>query len=126
VESNENQMTTSKRGGKRPGAGRPIGAQSRATKEAKGTLTEIAKQHAPDAIATLAAIMRSDKASDSARVAAADKILDRGYGKPPQFTTGDVGAFKRATEMTDDELAAIAAGGSRGTDPAPRGASKPH
>jgi hypothetical protein len=31
------------------------------------------------------------------------------YGKPPQFNTNDAGSFKRAVEMSDDELAAIAA-----------------
>jgi hypothetical protein len=40
-----------------------------------------------------------------ARVSAAVAILDRGWGKPPQFTTGDEVALKRAIEMTDDELA---------------------
>ena len=29
--------------------------------------------------------------------------------KPPQFNTSDTGAFKRAVDMTDHELAAIAA-----------------
>jgi hypothetical protein len=36
-------------------------------------------------------------------------LLDRAYGKPPQFNTNDAGSFKRAVEMSDDELAAIAA-----------------
>ena len=44
-----------------------------------------------------------------ARVSAAIALLDRGYGKPPQFCTNDAGSFKRAVEMSDDELAAIAA-----------------
>ena len=30
-----------------------------------------------------------------------------GYGKPAQFNTGDAPSFKKAIEMTDDELAAI-------------------
>jgi hypothetical protein len=34
-------------------------------------------------------------------------LLDRAYGKPAQFNTGDAQSFKKAIEMTDDELAAI-------------------
>ena len=35
--------------------------------------------------------------------------LDRTYGKAPSFSTSDTQAFKRAIDMTDDELAAIVA-----------------
>ena len=42
-------------------------------------------------------------------VAAANTLLDRAYGKAPTFSTTDPGTFKRAIDMTDDELAAIAA-----------------
>jgi hypothetical protein len=42
-------------------------------------------------------------------LAAANSLLDRAYGKPPQFNTGDAQAFRKAVDMTDDELAAIAA-----------------
>ena len=34
-------------------------------------------------------------------------LLDRAYGKPAQFNTGDAQSFKKAIEMTDDELAVI-------------------
>ncbi|MGB6439861.1 MAG: hypothetical protein WBE89_11140, partial [Methyloceanibacter sp.] len=36
-------------------------------------------------------------------------ILDRAYGKAPTFSTQDTTQFKRAIDMTDDELAAIVA-----------------
>ena len=45
-----------------------------------------------------------------ARVSAAVVLLDRAYGKAPTFSTSDTQAFKRAIDMTDDELAAIASG----------------
>jgi hypothetical protein len=48
--------------------------------------------------------------SASARVAAAREILDRGWGKPPQFSAQTQGEFRRAIDMTDDELIAIATG----------------
>jgi len=46
-------------------------------------ITELARAHTADAIATLVAICRNG-ASESARVAAANALLDRGYGRPPQ------------------------------------------
>ena len=37
-------------------------------------------------------------------------LLDRAYGKAPTFSTSDTQTFKRAIDMTDDELAAIVGG----------------
>ena len=37
-------------------------------------------------------------------------ILDRAYGKAPTLNTSDPTVMKRAIDMTDDELAAIASG----------------
>ena len=51
-----------------------------------------------------------EKAPPGARVSAAIALLDRAYGKAPTFSTSDTQAFKRAIDMTDDELAAIASG----------------
>lgn len=110
------KMTTNNgHGGRRPGAGKKPGSKNRATVEQKGTFADIAKRHAPAALETLAKIAKSSE-NDSARVSACNAILDRAYGKPPQFSTANHADFRRATEMTDDELASIAAGGSR--DPA--------
>jgi hypothetical protein len=53
--------------------------------------------------------MLNEKAPPNARVAAANTLLDRAYGKAPTFSTTDPGTFKRAIDMTDDELAAIVA-----------------
>jgi len=67
------------RGGKRPRAGRPKGAVNRATAD----LQAAAREYTPQALETLVAIMtKSD--SDAARVAAANAVLDRGYGKAKQ------------------------------------------
>lgn len=70
-------------GGKRAKAGRPVGAVSKATAEAKATLAELARVHAPEALDTLVSLMRSAE-SEMARKSAADSLLDRGYGKAPQ------------------------------------------
>ena len=39
-----------------------------------------------------------------------DATGDRAYGKAPTFSSTDTTQFKRAIDMTDDELAAIASG----------------
>ena len=49
-------------------------------------------------------------APHAARVSASQAILDRAYGKAPTFSTSDPTVMKRAIDMTDDELAAIASG----------------
>lgn len=71
------------RGGARPGAGRPKGAKDKATKEAGATIAELARAHGAAALKVLLGIAMSGD-SEAARVAAANALLDRGYGKPPQ------------------------------------------
>ena len=71
-------------GGARPGAGRPKGSKHRATVSQKATLSELAKALAPDALNTLGEVMRDKGQSGAARVAAANSILDRAYGRVPQ------------------------------------------
>lgn len=61
--------------------------------------------------------MNDEKVPASTRALAADRILDRAYGKPPQLNTTDAEQFRRAADLTDDELARIASGG-QATDPA--------
>lgn len=64
-------------GGKRPGAGRKPGSVSKAKRD----LAEMAKDHAAQALKTLADIAKAGQ-SEAARVSAAVAILDRAYGKP--------------------------------------------
>jgi len=66
-------------GGARPGAGRKKGKVSQAKRE----LMDMAKDHAVTALNVLVKIAKSGEA-ESARVSAANAILDRGYGKPVQ------------------------------------------
>src|SRR5262245_22756992 len=73
-------------------------------------VSELARVHGPRAIKVLVEVMNDEKASASARAMAADRILARAYGKPPQFSTSDATQFRRACDLTDDELAAIIAG----------------
>ena len=71
------------------------------------------------AIQVLAQLMNDPKPTASARAMAADRLLDRAYAKPPQLTTTDAGQFRRACDMTDDELARIAAGGGEPAEQPP-------
>ena len=74
---------------------------------------KLARDNGETAIKALVKVATDGK-SESARVAAAVALLDRGFGKPPQFSTSDAEAFRRATDMSDDELADIALGGGEG------------
>jgi hypothetical protein len=51
-------------------------------------LRELAREHTDTALGVLVQVAKSGE-SESARVAAANAILDRGYGKPSQVITGD-------------------------------------
>lgn len=73
------------RGGKRPGAGRPKGVPNKATRP----MREAAREYTEQALLTLAEIMKDEDQTGPARVAAANALLDRGYGKPAQPIDGD-------------------------------------
>jgi|SRR6185312_2404724 len=66
--------------GKKTGGGSRIGRPNKATSDIKA----IAQEYGPIAISVLAGIMRDARAPHASRVAAADKLLDRGFGKAPQ------------------------------------------
>ena len=63
--------------------------------KAVGHLRELARQHTEEAIETLVAIMRDEGAPPRARSAAAEALLNRGWGTPTQHV-----------EYTDEELLA--------------------
>lgn len=52
-------------------------------------IKRLAREHGPAAISRLVEWMASDNAKAS--VSAANVLLDRGYGKPPQAITGEDG-----------------------------------
>ena len=76
-------------GGIREGSGRPVGAVNKATSGLKLNLSELAREYTNDALETLVEVMKSGQ-SDSARIAAATAILDRGYGRPTKITSLEV------------------------------------
>jgi hypothetical protein len=52
-------------------------------------IRSLARSHTETAIKTLAGIMEQPDAQPAARVAAANSLLDRGWGKPTQPISGD-------------------------------------
>jgi hypothetical protein len=63
--------------------GRQKGTRNHATAEIK----ELARNYAPEAVQTLARIMREGD-SDTSKIAAAKELIDRGYGKATQPISG--------------------------------------
>jgi hypothetical protein len=55
---------------------------------------------------TLAAIMRDEKASPAVRIAAANALLDRGYGKPTSIVETHIDN-RNVREWTTEELDAF-------------------
>lgn len=52
-------------------------------------IRSLARSYTESAIKTLAGIMQQPEAAETARVAAANALLDRGWGKPTQPIGGD-------------------------------------
>ncbi len=86
-------------------------------------IRSLARAHTETALRTLAAIMTKEDAPESARVSAAQALLDRGWGKPKQ--TVDMTVRKHiAKELSDDALADIAVGSGEGAAEAPLDSSQ--
>ena len=79
-----------RRGGRAKGVPNKVGQDVR----------QLARKYTSEAIETLAEIMTAGE-SHQARVMAADKLLDRGYGKPTQPHAGDDSSppIRQAIEM---------------------------
>jgi hypothetical protein len=75
--------------------GRQAGTPNKATADVK----EAAQAFTTDAIATLAAIMKSEGHPAAARVSAASALLDRGHGKPKQSLDVDANVKAAITKV---------------------------
>jgi hypothetical protein len=62
-------------------------------------LQSLAQAHTEAAINALVAVMTNDEASDASRVAAANALLDRGWGKPTAVADHDEGAPERPSTI---------------------------
>jgi hypothetical protein len=67
-------------------------------------IKSLARAHTESAVRVLAGIMNEPQSSDSARVAAANSLLDRGWGKPAQAITGGDDDDKPVTIQTVERL----------------------
>ena len=72
----------------------------------EGDIRELARAHTPKAIGTLVKVMNDENAAPSARVAASEAILNRGWGRPHQTFTAN---FQNAVEIPLIDVAALLA-----------------
>lgn len=63
--------------------------KTKAERAASLDVKSLARSHTVSAIKVLAGIMNQAKAPAAARAAAANGLLDRGWGKPTQIHAGD-------------------------------------
>ena len=78
-------MNTEGKGGfQKGGSGNP-GGRPKET----GEMRDLARQHTPQAIEALQCIMNEQQAPASARVAAAEALLNRGWGRPTAILAND-------------------------------------
>lgn len=89
-------------GGKREGAGRPAGVVA----EAKRAISDMAKEHGEAALLVLVNVANNEAEPASARVSAANSLLDRGYGRPAQTVDNTSSDGSMATQPTRIELVA--------------------
>ena len=68
---------------------------------------DAARQHTLAAVETLVSVMQDLKAPHSARVAAANGILDRGYGKAVQHIEAEVSVYDSLTFAEKEALLAV-------------------
>lgn len=90
--------------------------------KAPAEIKSLARAHTETAIRTLVSIMNQEKSPAAARVAAAQALIDRGWGKATQIVETTIRRI--ANQMSDDELADIAAGSGENAADAQEGTSE--
>lgn len=84
------------------------GGRAKVKLEDGRTLTDLAREHTAEAVQTLVDVMRDKLAPAAARVAASDKILNRGWGQAPQtIAVTDDRQHRDLSGLTDEQLEAL-------------------
>lgn len=78
--------------------GRPSRPETIARREEIRHVREMCKEHSLSAVEALIEVMNTKTAPPSARVAAANSVLDRGWGKPSLEITATVNAYDSMSE----------------------------
>lgn len=89
-------------------------------------LREAARAMTPEALQVLRSVMRDKKASATARVMAANGIIDRAHGKPTQHVEAHVDLIDRLSLTEQEALAAALAAIPRDEGDAAAGAEETH
>jgi hypothetical protein len=93
--------------------GKPKNPKAIRDRQVIADVKELSRLEGPEAVRQLAAIMKDERAPHAARVSAANSLLDRGYGRPPQSVdvTANVSAVlpqERARDIIARRLDSIA------------------
>ena len=92
-------------------SGNPSGLPSRpeaiARRRISKDVRELCRDHSLDAVKALVQVVNSETTPPAARVAAANSILDRGWGKPQIEVNATINAYDK---MSEAELAGYIAG----------------
>lgn len=78
--------------------GRPSRPETIARREEVRHVKELCKEHSVSAVEALIEVMNSKTAPPSARVVAANSVLDRGWGKPTMEINATVSTFDSMSE----------------------------
>lgn len=97
--------------------GRPKKPATIAARRIFITVAAAARALTQEAIDTLAAVIRDEKAPPTARISAAVALLDRGHGRPSQAV--DINVGWDLDRLTEDELVALEGIIERATLPQP-------
>lgn len=111
-----------KNNGFKPGQSGNPGGRPKLPEDVKH-VRELAREYTTEAVEALVSVIRGES-SPGAKVSAAQALLDRGWGKAE--ATLNVNSRKMdPNELSDDELAAIAAGGRAASAEAPSSEGEP-
>jgi hypothetical protein len=107
------QLEMAMRGGRREGAGRPLGAKNKLTREVEAAMKAVAEEFAeavPDAftgdgVAFLQTVYKDPKLPLAVRMDAAAKAA---RFERPMLASSNVRVIRRFEDLTDEELAVLA------------------